>query len=181
MSVLTDVQNRFVLHWGEMARNWGISKTMGQIHALLFISGREWSAEEIMEELTISRGNVSMTLRELVNWGLVYRVHRRGERREFYQAEQDVWEIFNRIIIERKKREVDPTIAELQDCAELVRNQAHDSQAQDAEALAILQRIEAWREFFEAMDAFHNRFTPHSKADVEAMAEVIKVDVQGLS
>lgn len=175
MSNLADIQNRFVLHWGEMARNWGISKTMGQIHALLYITGKEWSAEDIMEELTISRGNVSMTLRELMNWGLVSRVHHRGERKEFYIAEQDVWEIFNRIVAERKRREVDPTMTALEQYAEQASQEPEDPEAQ-----ALLERIQRWQEFFEAMDGFYQRFTPHSKSDVEAVSGLIKVNVEGL-
>ncbi len=172
---LIEIQNRFVLHWGEMARNWGISKTMGQVHALLYITGREWSAEDIMADLDISRGNVSMTLRELVNWGLVNRVHRLGERREFYTAEQDVWEIFHRILEERKRREFDPTIAALAEYSECVR-----PAVDRPEGAALLERIEAWREFFQVMDAFYQRFSPRSKADVEAVTRAMPVKVEGL-
>jgi DNA-binding transcriptional regulator GbsR (MarR family) len=175
MNALADIQNRFVLHWGEMARNWGISKTMGQVHALLYITGREWSAEDIMAELDISRGNVSMTLRELVNWGLVSRVHRRGERREFYTAEQNVWDIFHRILEERKRREFDPTIAALADYAHIAKQEADRPDGQ-----AMLARIEAWREFFQVMDGFYQRFSPRSKADVEAVTKSMPVQVEGL-
>ncbi|MEK6239701.1 MAG: ArsR family transcriptional regulator [Planctomycetales bacterium] len=175
MSALKEVTNRLVMHWGEMARSWGISKTMGQVHALLYVSGREWSAEEIMEELEISRGNASMSLRELVNWGLVSRIHHRGERRDFYAAEPDVWEIFNRIIAERKRREIDPTIVALSQYSDMIR-ESDESGAEDA-----LRRVENLREFFEAMDRFHQRFTPHSKADVDQAAQLVKINVEGLS
>jgi DNA-binding transcriptional regulator GbsR (MarR family) len=93
-----------------MGSLWGINRTMAQIHALLFISPEPLSANEIMEELQISRGNVSMGLRELIAWGIVNRVHVKGERREFYTTEKDVWKMFRIIARERKRREVDPTI-----------------------------------------------------------------------
>ncbi len=110
MSELERVRERFILHWGEMGSLWGINRTMAQIHALLFISPEPLSANEIMEELQISRGNVSMGLRELIAWGIVNRVHVKGERREFYTTEKDVWKMFRIIARERKRREVDPTI-----------------------------------------------------------------------
>ncbi len=115
MSELERVRERFILHWGEMGSLWGINRTMAQIHALLFISPEPLSANEIMEELQISRGNVSMGLRELIAWGIVNRVHVKGERREFYTTEKDVWKMFRIIARERKKREVDPTIYVLRD------------------------------------------------------------------
>lgn len=93
-----------------MGSLWGINRTMAQIHALLFISPEPLSANEIMDELQISRGNVSMGLRELIAWGIVNRVHVKGERREFYTTEKDVWKMFRIIARERKRREVDPTI-----------------------------------------------------------------------
>lgn len=167
MSQISPACNRFVLHWGEMARSWGISKTMGQVHALLYITGREWSAEDIMEELGVSRGNVSMTLRELVNWGLVTRVHHRGERREFYLAEQDVWEIFHRIIAERKRREVDPTHIALEECAQLL------GEDPSPDALEVQQRLERLQEFFTAIDALYQRFVPHSKAEVDSLSKMM--------
>ncbi len=110
MSELERIRERFILHWGEMGSLWGINRTMAQIHALLFISPEPLSANDIMEELQISRGNVSMGLRELIAWGIVNRVHVKGERREFYTTEKDVWKMFRIIARERKRREVDPTI-----------------------------------------------------------------------
>ena len=110
MSELSEIKERFILHWGEQGSLWGINRTMAQVHALLFISSEPLCANQIMEELQISRGNVSMALRELIAWGIVNRVHIKGERREFYTTEKDVWTLFRIIARERKKREVDPTI-----------------------------------------------------------------------
>jgi DNA-binding transcriptional regulator GbsR (MarR family) len=105
-----DVVRRFVEHWGVMARSWGINSTMGELFALLYISGTDWTADALRERLRVSRGNVSMNLRELIAWGVVYKVHRQGQRREFYRAEADVWTLFRRILVERKRRELDPTL-----------------------------------------------------------------------
>lgn len=110
MTKLDQIKEKFILHWGEMGSLWGINRTMAQVHALLFISRNPLSANEIMDELQISRGNVSMALRELIAWGIVNRVHIKGERREYYTTEKDVWTMFRVIARERKKREVDPTI-----------------------------------------------------------------------
>ncbi len=129
MGDLDRVKENFILHWGEMGQLWGINRTMAQIHALLFISPEHLSANDIMEELQISRGNVSMALRELIAWGIVNRVHMKGERREFYTTEKDVWAMFRTIARERKRREVDPTITVLRESvADL--NEVPDSEGQ---------------------------------------------------
>ncbi len=104
------VVREFVEHWGVMARSWGINATMGELFALLYITGSDWTADELCMRLRVSRGNVSMNLRELISWGVVHKVHRQGERREFFRAETDVWTLFRRILGERKRRELDPTL-----------------------------------------------------------------------
>lgn len=110
MKKFQDTREKFILHWGEMGTRWGINRTMAQVQALLFISEHPLSADEIMNELQISRGNVSMSLRELINWGIVSKMHMKGERKEFFTVEKDVWELFKIILRERKKREIDPTL-----------------------------------------------------------------------
>jgi len=104
LSPLRRSQERFVALWGQMGANWGIARTMAEVHATLFIMGRPMNTDEIMDFLQISRGNASMTLRALVDWGLVQRLHMRGDRKEYFQAEQDVWAIFRAIVRERVKR-----------------------------------------------------------------------------
>lgn len=104
---------RFVAVWGQMGGTWGISRTMAEIHALLYITGEPLNTDDVMEQLAISRGNASMSLRSLVEWGIVSRVHRRGERKEYYQAEQDVWTLSRKIIRERLRREIHPLLASL--------------------------------------------------------------------
>ena len=91
----------FVAHWGLMARTWGINSSMGELFALLYITGGDWTAEDLRHWLGVSRGNVSMNLRELLAWGVVHKVHRTGERRELFRAENDVWTLFCKILTER--------------------------------------------------------------------------------
>lgn len=113
-------RREFVDHWASMATCWGINPAMGKIHGLLYISGRPMNADEIVRESGLSRAAVSMNLRDLINWGVVRRVHRMGDRKEYFESETDVWEMFTTIIRERKRREVDPTIAALEKCVALV-------------------------------------------------------------
>jgi DNA-binding transcriptional regulator GbsR (MarR family) len=115
---LTPAAKKFVLHWGEMGQAWGINRTMAQVHALLFIAPRALDAEEISQLLDVSRSNVSTSLRELITWGVVRRVHIIGDRRDRFEALKDVMETFRVIMAERKRREMDPTIALLERCVE---------------------------------------------------------------
>lgn len=107
---LKEGKEKFLQSWGALGSSWGINRTMAQIHALLLVSPEALSADDIMEELQISRGNVNMNLRALIDWGLVYKELRTGERREFFVAEKDMWEVVRHIIIQRKKRELEPMI-----------------------------------------------------------------------
>ncbi len=111
-------QDRFIEFWGEMGTRWGVQRSVAEVHALLFIAGEPLAAEEIMERLSISRGSVSTTLKQLAEWGLVQRVRLkdRSDRREYHQAEQDVWKLFYTILRARKRREFDPLIEELGGC-----------------------------------------------------------------
>jgi DNA-binding transcriptional regulator GbsR (MarR family) len=113
---LTPAAQRFVLHWGEMGQAWGINRTMAQVHALLFVSPEALDAEEISRLLDVSRSNVSTSLRELITWGVVKRVHIIGDRRDRFEALRDVMDTFRVIMAERKRREMDPTIALLETC-----------------------------------------------------------------
>jgi DNA-binding transcriptional regulator GbsR (MarR family) len=111
-------RDEFVSQWGAMGTQWGINRTMAQIHALLMTAADPMDTEAVMEELEISRGNAHTNLKELVAWGLVRIVVRKGERREFFEAEKDVWKIFITVARERKRREIDPALAVLRKCAE---------------------------------------------------------------
>jgi len=114
---LTDVAKKFVLHWGEMGTRWGINRTVAQIHALLYLSPKPLTAEEIADTLAVARSNVSNSLRELQNWGIVRVTHVLGDRRDHFESMKDVWEMFRIIVDERKKREADPVLAMLRDAA----------------------------------------------------------------
>lgn len=116
-AVLTPVAERFVRHWGEMGTRWGINRSVAQIHALLYISPEPLNADELTAQLQIARSNVSTSLKELQGWGLVRVVHKPRDRREYFECTKDVWEMFQTILDERKRREIDPTIAILRECA----------------------------------------------------------------
>ena len=135
---LSDVQKRFILHWGEMGTRWGITRSMAQIQALLYISPQPLHAEEIAATLAVARSNVSTSLRELQGWGIVKVVHVFGDRRDHFETEKDVWALFHRILDERKRREIEPTVATLKACL-----------ADGGESGEVRQRIADMLEFFE--------------------------------
>ncbi len=112
---LKEAQDSFIQSWGTLGSNWGINKTMAQIHALLLISSEALSADDVMDRLDISRGNANMNLRALIDWALVDKVHKKGERREFFKAEKDMWKVASRIASERRKREIQPILRVLDD------------------------------------------------------------------
>lgn len=115
---LKQAREEFVGQWGALGTQWGINRTMAQIHAMLMTSPVAMCTDEVMEELSISRGNAHSNLKELVAWGLIRMIVIKGERRDFYEAEKDVWQIFTIIARERKRREIDPALAILNKCAE---------------------------------------------------------------
>lgn len=110
-----EAKNKFVQTWGALGSQWGINKTMAQIHALLMVAHEPLSMEDIMEELQISRGNASMNLRALMDWGIVYKEYKQGERREFFTAEKDLDELAVKIAQERSKREIKPALKVLKE------------------------------------------------------------------
>ncbi|WP_316802166.1 GbsR/MarR family transcriptional regulator [Pedobacter nototheniae] len=101
---------KFIEAWGKLGSEWGINRTMAQVHALLLISPDALTTEEIMESLSISRGNANMTLRDLIGWGLIEKQHKVGERKEYFFADKDVWNIARQVAKERKKRELEPVL-----------------------------------------------------------------------
>ena len=107
---LTEAKQQFISSWGAFGTNWGINRTMAQIHALLLVSPDPLTQDDMMEELNISRGNVNMNIRELISWGLAERVILSGERKEYFSAEKDIWKVVKLIVKERKKRELDPML-----------------------------------------------------------------------
>lgn len=123
---LRAAREEFVAQWGAMGSQWGINRTMAQIHALMMTAVEPIGTDEVMAELEISRGNAHTNLKELVAWGLLRVVVKKGERREFFEAEKDVWKIFTIVTRERKKREIDPALAVLNRCAERTRDLASE-------------------------------------------------------
>ena len=139
---------RFVLHWGEMGSRWGVSRTVAQLHALLFLVGRPMHAEEIADVLQVARSNISTSLRELQNWGLVRVVHLMGDRRDYFQTAQDPWELMRIIVRERKGREFDPTVRVLRECIADPAFGELDTAAQKRvrETLALMETLSRWAE-----------------------------------
>ncbi len=119
---LQEGKDKFIQAWGTLGSHWGINRTMAQVHALLLISENPLSAEEIMETLKISRGNANMNIRALIDWGLVFKELKPGERKEFFVAEKEMWEVIRKIIIQRKKKELEPVIRVLNDISNVEQN-----------------------------------------------------------
>jgi DNA-binding transcriptional regulator GbsR (MarR family) len=138
---------RFVLHWGEMGGQWGVNRSVSQIHALLFLSERPMTADEIADTLKLARSNVSNSIKELLAWNLIRRVPVRGDRREHFEAEGDIWEVFLRIAAGRKEREIDPVVAVLRSCAaEAERDEAVSATARARlnDMLGFVEMMERW-------------------------------------
>ena len=142
---LTPIMRKYILHWGEMGSRWGMNRTVSQIHALLYLAPAPLPAEEIAETLSVARSNVSASLKELQNWGIVRMTHVMGDRRDHFLAVKDNWEMLIVIIEERKRREIDPTLAMLNECVE----QAEKDKVTDPE---IKRRITEMLEFTETLN-----------------------------
>lgn len=143
---LPPLSQAFVLHFGEMGSRWGINRTVGQIYALLFISARPLTADEITDRLGVSRSNVSMGLKELSSWRLVRLSHQPGDRRDFYTAPEDVWAIFKTLAEERQRREVDPTLSMLRDALLETPDSAEErhAQARMREMHDLIEQLTDW-------------------------------------
>jgi DNA-binding transcriptional regulator GbsR (MarR family) len=151
MTSLSAGQKKFVLHWGELGTRWGLNRSVAQIHALLYLSQAPLTAEEVTSFLSLARSNVSNSLRELQGWGLVRVVHVMGDRRDHFDTVHDVWEMFTIIVEERKRREIDPTIAVLRECSiEIDRNTPEDKEAR--------KRIRELLAFFEQATTVYEEF-----------------------
>jgi len=151
MTLLSLVSQKFILHWGEMGTRWGVNRTVAQIHALLLLSARPLPAEEIAETLSVARSNVSPSLRELQGWGIVRVVHVMGDRRDHFESLKDLWEMFQIILEQRKRREVDPTLDLLREC---VAQAGSSSGSASHERKRLLDMLE----FFETMARCYEEF-----------------------
>jgi DNA-binding transcriptional regulator GbsR (MarR family) len=166
---LETVDDQFVELWNNMGSLWGISPTMARIHGLLYITGAALSMDDIMARLAISRGNVSMNLSKLVEWGLVRRVHRRGNRREYYESLSDVWEMFTLVANQRKRREIDPIVNTLRRCREALTPEALGAQAARAPAHSRFQRVNELLKFLTLVDSLAQRFFESHRSLREAI------------
>ncbi|MBT5432431.1 MAG: MarR family transcriptional regulator [Alphaproteobacteria bacterium] len=147
---LTPTMERFILHWGEMGSRWGVSRSVAQVHALLYMAKEPLHADDITDTLSIARSNVSMCLKELQGWGLVEMVHAMGDRRDHFTAEKDVWELMTRIVAGRKEREFDPLLATLQRCRD-------EAMADDGTDKETAQRIEEMHDFVRDMTSWYDQ------------------------
>ncbi len=170
-SSLTPVEEKFILHWGEMGTKWGINRTVAQVHALLYLSAKPLPADEISTTLSVARSNVSTSLRELQGWGIVRVVHVLGDRRDHFETQKDVWEIFRIVAEERKKREIDPTLRVLAECVQ-------EAQASGEENV-IRERLEAMQQFLIAMSGLADEIlrmpTPALKGVVKLRGKVVSL------
>ena len=156
-AVLPPAVERFVLHWGDLGSQWGVNRSVAQMHALLYLSDRPLAAEDIAATLGIARSNVSNSLKELVGWHLIRRVPVAGDRRDHYVAETDLWEMATRIAAGRKEREIDPAVAALRACV---------AEAQDDPSVnqVAQRRLKAMLDFTQTMDGWYAQMlhVPHA-------------------
>jgi len=147
---LTPTMQRCVLHWGEMASRWGISRSVAQIHALLFLAPAPMTADDIAETLNVARSNVSVSVKELQGWDLVHVTHVLGDRRDYFHARKDIWEVLTTIVDGRKRREIDPTVQLLRECAA-------ESKTDTETPVEVRQRIVGMLEFLEEMSGWYDQ------------------------
>ena len=155
---IKDVENQFLGLWRTMSSLWGISPTMAEIHGLLYITGSALSMDDIMQRLEISRGNVSMNLSKLAEWGLVRRVHKRGDRRDYYESLSDVWEMFTLVAAQRKRREIDPILNTLRQCREHLSPEELGPGAVEPRAQEQRRRVNELLAFLTLVDSLAQRF-----------------------
>lgn len=143
---LNPVAERFILHWGEMGSKWGVNRTVSQIHALLYLSGKALPADEIADTLGVARSNVSTSLKELQNWNLIRIAHVMGDRRDHFETSTDVWELFRVVVRERKEREFDPTILVLRDClaSKDIGKEEKATQQHIRDTLDLMESLSSW-------------------------------------
>lgn len=159
-TALREARDEFVSQWGAIGSAWGINRTMAQIHALLITAPAPLSTNEVMDELKISRGNAHSNLRDLVSWGLVKSVVRKGERKEFFEAEKNVWRMFCIVIRERRRRELRPALAVLKECSERTKGLKGNG------AAAFNKQIKALSDFLELADSVITKVSQSEQSKV---------------
>jgi len=162
---LTPATEKFVAWWGEMGSKWGVNRTVAEIHALFYLSRDPLNADDIAAGLSISRSNVSASLHELENWSLISPVHFRGDRKQYYEAIKDPWEMFRVILDERRRREIDPTVATLRACLEEVTESTQGD-------LYTQERLRAMLEFFEVMIPMYDQLRRLPRGPIQNLARL---------
>jgi HTH-type transcriptional regulator, glycine betaine synthesis regulator len=171
---LLKAQDNFIRRWGEMGQTWGINRTMAEIHALLYITGQPLCTDDVMDRLNISRGNASMSLRALCDWGIVHRVHRRGERREYFESLGEVWEMFSIIAAERKRREMDPVLETIKQCQQMLHESAIGRGAAKRDDVQLTrQRLAGMEEFVEVTNKIFQQFIVNAKSGLTRVVKVL--------
>jgi DNA-binding transcriptional regulator GbsR (MarR family) len=170
---LRTVQDLFIRRWGEMGQVWGINRTMAEIHALLYIVGQPQCTDDVMARLHISRGNASMSLRALCDWGIVRRMHRRGERREYFETLSDVWEMFSIIAAERKRREMDPVLETIKQCQQMLDEQTIGKAAKNEAVQITRQRLAGMEDFMTVTNKIFQQFIGNAKSGLTKVVKVL--------
>src|SRR5213080_1227971 len=171
---LRTAQDLFIGRWGEMGQTWGINRTMAEIHAFLYITGQPRCTDDVMERLNISRGNASMSLRALCDWGIIRRVHKRGERREYFESLGDVWEIFSLIAAERKRREMDPVLETIKQCHRMLDTAAIGKTAAKRDHIRRTRdRLAGMEEFMEVTNKIFQQFIGNARSGLTRVVRVL--------
>lgn len=161
-----EAQDQFILEWGRMSSSWGINRTVAQIHALLFTSDQALTVDEIMERLQISRGNASMSLRDLMDWGIARRFRKPGERRDTYICDSDPLMMFARVVRERKRRELDPTVTAIRECIARLPENSNDKSLDTFKA-----KLDGLLEIFMIIDSVYQQIFSTDKTLLETMEQ----------
>ena len=170
---LRKVQDLFIRRWGEMGQTWGINRTMAEIHALLYIVAQPQCTDDVMERLNISRGNASMSLRGLCDWGIIRRFHKRGERREYFECLSDVWEMFTIIAAERKRREMDPVLETIKQCQRMLGEENLGKGASSEAVRLTRQRLAGMEEFVDMTNKIFATFIANAKSGLTKMVKML--------
>ena len=167
IKILADGRQEFIELWGDMGARWGVPRSMTELHALLYIIGAPMNTDEIMKQLSISRGNASMTLRTLLDWGIITRTHRPDDRKDYYIAEQDVWKLFATVARARKRRELEPLAARLNSLS--LKSNADST----SDGVAHRERIESMLQFIIQFDGLSERFLSMGGLSLEILSKLI--------
>ena len=167
IKILADGRQEFIELWGDMGARWGVPRSMTELHALLYIIGAPMNTDEIMKQLSMSRGNASMTLRTLLDWGIITRTHRPDDRKDYYIAEQDVWKLFATVARARKRRELEPLTARLNSLS--LKSNADST----SDGVAHRERIESMLQFIIQFDGLSERFLSMGGLSLDILSKLI--------